>query len=454
MEDKMISKDKLLLWTEQFMASIPHLAQDTRQMYRTTLLSFVMYIEKISNKKKFSQAILKQQIIAGWLKQIRTRYSLSTVIHWAGIMSRFFSFLEKNGYLQNDPIGQLQKKYPKRGLKGIALALLGLSPQKSLQSLKASVQFASHLGQYMQKFIALGRSQGKGYQTEESVLRCFDRFLKSYSDPPNQLSDSILRQWLSFFSNWDLWYRYRNFRIIRNFCLYLRRFDSKAYVPASSLCESPGVQFHPYIYSHSEIVAILKAVRQLKSSSRSPLRPHRFYLLILFLYTTGMRISEALNLQLRDIDLENQTLCIRQTKFYKSRLVPLSSSMMRELENYLQLRRRVGVINTPESYLFQNPRRQKPYSRSGIEEPFRDILRNLGLKLARGPRLHDLRATFAVHRLEEWYQQGVDVQSKLGLLSTYLGHVNIDSTQRYLPMTTELLKLACQRFEKYFKSTL
>jgi len=82
------------------------------------------------------------------------------------------------------------------------------------------------------------------------------------------------------------------------------------------------------------------------------------------------------------------------------------------------------------------------------------MLQCLGLKPPRGysgPRLHDLRATFAVHRLEEWYRQGVDVQSRLGSLSTYLGHINIASTQRYLPMTAELLQQASQRFKKYFK---
>jgi integrase len=180
-----------------------------------------------------------------------------------------------------------------------------------------------------------------------------------------------------------------------------------------------------------------------------------FYVLILLLYTTGMRIGEALKLQLRDINQKDRTLYIRKTKFFKARAAPLSSSMIQELEDYLELRRRAGMPNNPESYLFHNPYRERPYEIRTIQHTYEDMLRRLGLKPPRGrggPRLHDLRSTFAVHRLEEWYQQGIDVQASLGVLSTYLGHSNIRGTQRYLPMTTDLLQQASQRFNKYFKS--
>lgn len=317
-------------------------------------------------------------------------------------------------------------------------------------------QFTSFLGSYMQKFIALGRSQGKIYQQEERILCRFDRFLGSYLEPPLRLSDSIIEQWLALFSKSQPEYRYKNFTVIRRFCLYLRRFDTNVYVPDSSLSPPSPSQSFPHIYSLTEILALLKAARQLKASVQSPLRPQIFYLLILLLYTTGMRISEVLKLRLGDINRKNQELCIRETKFQKSRLVPLSSSMMKELEDYLRIRQRSGVSIKLESPLFQNPCRQGTYSMSAIDVTFRRMLRTLGLKPSRGysgPRIHDLRHTMAVHRLEDWYRRGEDIQSKLRLLSTYLGHVDIASTQRYLTMTSELLQQASKRFNQYFTST-
>jgi integrase len=209
----------------------------------------------------------------------------------------------------------------------------------------------------------------------------------------------------------------------------------------------------PYIYSRAEIAALLRAARQLKPSATSPYRPQTYYTLILLLYTTGMRISEVLNLQLGDIDSENQTIHIRETKFFKSRLVPLSSSMMRELEAYLKLRRQFGAPITLQSPLFQNPHRRGHHAPSIVRQTFSELVKSIGIKKTpghRGPCIHALRHTMATHRIENWYRRGESVQSKLGLLSTYLGHVDIAATQRYLTITTELLQQASQRFNEYF----
>lgn len=440
---------------EQFLAGLGHLKTKSRQEYRETIRLFIIYLDRSPARKSFPTT-LKQKTIVQWLKQMRKRYSLCTVLTSVRRVARFLSFLEHKGMLQQNALSHLQKKYPRKGLTGIVWALMSSSPKKSLQTLKLPAPFTSPLGPHMQKFIALGRSQGKLYLTDEKRLCRFDRLLRSYSDPPLRLSDPILRQWLSLFSLCRPETRYKNFMAIRRFCLYLRRFDPKAYMPDTSLSPPLPPPFLPYIYSRAEIVALLKAAHELKPSAWSPLRPQIFYLMISLLYTTGMRLGEALKLQLVDVDRKNQALHIRETKFFKSRLVPLSPSMMEEMEEYLKLRRRSGAPTTAESPLFQSPRREGPYSISVIQKQFRHMLRNLGLKPNRGrsgPRVHDLRATFAVHRLENWYRQGVDVQSKLGLLSTYLGHVGIASTQRYLPMTTELFKQASQRFNEYVTST-
>lgn len=325
MENKMKNDlgTNLLPWIERFVAQIPHLQKGTSQRYRRILLTFVAYVEKISWKKKCLPLRIERKIITGFLKEMRARYSLYTVLHRVGIINSFLSFLEKSGMLVENLLARLHKQYPRKGLKGIILALTGPCPQKSLQALKVPPKFASPLGASMQQFIALHQSQGRIYQSEAHILRRFDSFLRSYSDPPRQLSDSILKQWLGLFTRSHSEHRYKTFKVIRRFCLYLRRLDPNAYVPDSSFSPSPPPPFFPHIYSRSELVALLKAARQLKPSGYSPLRPQIFYLLISLLYTTGMRLGEALKLQLGDIDWKNQTLRIRETKFFKSRLVPL-----------------------------------------------------------------------------------------------------------------------------------
>jgi len=453
MEHKIETKSTLPLLplVEQFVTSIFHLEKNTAQGYQKTLVSFVTYLERSSTRLLFPVTI-KQETIKGWIEKVRTQYSLCTVLSWVQTLARFLTFMENKGYLWENPLILLKKQYPKRGLTGIVLAFEDTSFPKSLQALKLPAQFTSPLGQYMQKFITLKRSQGKIYRNEEEVLSRFDQFLSSYVPNPQRLSKSIIQEWLSLFPASHSANRYINFGVIRRFCLYLRRYDSSAYVPNSSLV-SPPPPITPYIYSRSQIKTLLNAALQLKPSALSPLRPQSYYLLILLLYTTGMRLGEALKLQLGDIDWENESLCIRETKFFKSRLIPLSSSMMEALEDYLKLRERFGLPTKPQSPIFQNPHRRGHYSKSAVESTFQHLLEIIGLKQNPGhirPRIHDLRHTMATHRIEDWYRKDKDVQSKLGLLSTYLGHVKISGTQRYLTMTTELLEQASQRFNQYF----
>ena len=454
MQSKMktdLETDALCLM-DKFVDGISHLQDKSRQSYRKAILSFITFLGEDSAGKPFPETV-KQETIVGWLKQVAETYCMDTVLPQARIVARFLSFLESSGVLQQNPLGLLRKRYPKQGLKGIVLAMMASSPKESLEALTSPPRFTSPLGACMQKFITLGRSQGKVYRVEEETLCRFDRFLRSLQPPPQNLSDAVVSKWLALYSNTRPGTRYINFGIVQRFCLYLRRFDPSAYVPHPSLAPPTPPPFFPYIYSRTEVVALLKAARQLKPSALSPIRPQTFYLLISLLYTTGMRLGEALKLELRDIDQKQQVLHIRKTKFFKSRLVPLSASMMKQLESYLQLRRRSGAPIDPGSPLLQNPHRKGPYSKSAVRGTFHNLLQRAGLMWAQDrsrPRIHDLRHSMAVHRLEDWYRQGVDVQSNLRLLSTYLGHVNLASTQPYLTMTTELLQQASQRFQRFF----
>jgi site-specific recombinase XerD len=170
------------------------------------------------------------------------------------------------------------------------------------------------------------------------------------------------------------------------------------------------------------------------------------------LYGAALRISEALRLTLADVDLQQHLLTIRETKFYKTRLVPLGPDLTQVLTGYLSTRREHGHPSPPEAFLLLT-RHSLPVSVQLAEDNFKRLCRLAGVRRKDGsrfaPRLHDLRHSFAVHRLAACYREGGDVQRFLPQLSTYLGHVDIESTQRYLTLTPDLLSQASTRFEQY-----
>ena len=207
--------------------------------------------------------------------------------------------------------------------------------------------------------------------------------------------------------------------------------------------------FVPYIYSQSDLRSLLGAVARCQRRSACVMSEATFRTLLLFLYATGMRLGEALRLRLMDVDLPLGLVTIRDTKFYKSRLVPLGPDIKQLIQEYLH---QPGRRNQRYRSLFQTK------SASAIAAQVADTSFSRLREIARierrddsyfQPRLHDLRHTFAVHRLTEWYRQNADVPRLLPALSTYLGHVSLSATQRYLTMTPELLEQANRRFERY-----
>ena len=327
--------------------------------------------------------------------------------------------------------------------------------QKLLKSDSINRCFLSPLGHHMKSFIDINRAQGKIFRSEESILHRLDIFWNSYCKATKKISDSIIKEWIARYPKSKPITIYKYLTTIRKFCMYLRRFNLNVYIPDDSIIPLYKSNFLPHIYTKDQIKKLLETSRRLNPTQSSPLRHHTIRIIILLLYTTGMRISEALQLKICDIDIKNQQIIIHQTKYFKSRIVPLSQSMMKELQEYITLYKRFVPQTKNQIFLFENKRTGKSYNLSFIEKIFRRLLKELGLKpnCGRiGPRIHDLRHTFASHRLEEWYHNGEDVQSKLGLLSTYLGHTGIASTQRYLTISASVFDDASYRFKQYFKS--
>jgi len=207
--------------------------------------------------------------------------------------------------------------------------------------------------------------------------------------------------------------------------------------------------FMPYIYTRAEIRKLLDATSLSQEKNWCAMSAQTFRTLLLFLYGTGLRLGEALRLERRYVDLADAVVRVEQTKFYKSRLVPLGPDVGQLLARHLAQRK-------PEDSTCQNvfqTKSSEPIELQTVDLSFRRLRQHAGIArydfTAFHPRVHDLRHSFAVHRLVAWYQQGKDVQRLLPALSTYLGHVDLSGTQRYLTMTPELLQQASERFEQY-----
>ena len=209
----------------------------------------------------------------------------------------------------------------------------------------------------------------------------------------------------------------------------------------------------PYIYSRDELRRLLNPAT-VASSGRGAVQLDAvtFRILLLLLYGAGLRFSEATRLTLVDVDLTEDVLTIRATKFYKNRLVPIGPQLATVLANYMPLRRRGRLAQGETSFLLAN-RNGTRLASSTVQAAF-DALRRTAevhgtASGRRIPRLHDLRHSFAVHSLTAWYRQGADVQRLLPVLSTYLGHSDLEGTKVYLSMTPELLQQASLRFARY-----
>jgi len=208
--------------------------------------------------------------------------------------------------------------------------------------------------------------------------------------------------------------------------------------------------YQPYVYSEEDVDRLVAA---LDGARATLIEARTLRTLVLLLYGTGLRLSEALHLCLADVDLPQQMLTVRDTKFYKTRWVPIGTHLVKILHEYIvTVHTSPGVEMRDDTPLFIRRDGGRPTA-SGVRRAFARL--RLKARVRRNdsaryqPRLHDMRATFAVHRLTAWYQQGADVQGLLPLLSTYLGHSSIAATQVYLPMSPELLMEASTRFERY-----
>jgi site-specific recombinase XerD len=302
-----------------------------------------------------------------------------------------------------------------------------------------------NLQRLIEQYISFQQSLGSVFTTDAITLRAFGRARGSQASIASVCPkhvDAFLGKARPVTTTW-----FGKLSRLRQFFKYAVSRGYLSTLPLPTVLPQRPPAFVPYIYSRDEIRRLLRTI---DSDRRSKcLEAVTIRTVVLLFYGAGLRLREATDLTHADVDLSRSLLTIRNTKFGKTRLVPVGPQLSGALSQYDGTRPAGRSSEAP----FFTTRSGAPVNPDTLQHNFRILCDRAGIRRTDGtreqPRIHDFRHTFAVHRLTSWYQQGADVQRLLHHLSVYLGHVRLRHTQVYLSMTPQLLHEASQRFERY-----
>ena len=314
--------------------------------------------------------------------------------------------------------------------------------------------FHSSLAGSLQRFLDLKRTLGRRYRGERAILSHWDNFLHCHYPEARKVSAEMFSGWTQELSHLSPTVRRARQCLVRNWLLFHARDHAGTFIPDLLTFPKPTPAQLPRLVSEAEMARILQAAWQLPPSRTNPLRAETIALGLLLLFCCGLRRGELLRLKLGDLDRKQRLLSIVETKFHKSRLVPLDPTVAGHLEHYLRERRKRKLPMTSNAFLLWSGNHSpEVYAAYSLLSLWRRLCVSVKVLDAQGhpPRLHDLRHSFACHALQRWYTQGADVQTKLPHLATYLGHVSAVSTYYYLQLTPELRQSASQRFHQRFR---
>ena len=416
----------------------------TAERYRSMLNGFWRFTLKETSRKPLSVEVMRR-----WLVNRSASRSDCYVYRCACLVDRFLDWMVATGACSANPFALLRKQYALKNTRPIVRALLSANPKQALKELRPLPRFGSFLGASMRDHIALMRAMGHRY--DEARLLRFDRFLQGRPELSGQQLNTLIREWSRSGSRPS--HILEAQQVGRTLAKILCRFDPSAKLFVSDRRAerlAHRAYRRPYIYTEDQIRCVLKAAREFPSP-KAPLRSPTLYTMLVLAYCAGLRLGELVRLTLGDIDFRDDTIEIRGTKFFKSRRVPLAPSVISALRDYLTLRQKAGAPTDSSSPLFWHRHEAGGYARVTTHWLLVRVLRNVGLKQAngyRGPRVHDLRHTFVVHRMLAWYREGINPQPYLPYLATYLGHKDINSTLVYLTITQELLQYAGERYRR------
>lgn len=315
--------------------------------------------------------------------------------------------------------------------------------------MNAMMSFTSGLAPIMVSYLELKQALGRRYHTERGVLHRLDGFL-ALGD--RDLTSETFPDWCATLQKLTPRTRLEYLRIVRNLCVYRRRRQPAAFVPDKQVSRHQHQRFRPHLFTDAEVVHLLATADALTPTAMSPLRRETIRLAIVMLYTTGLRCGELVRLTVGDYDSAEHTLQIRDSKFYKSRVVPLSADGVREIDGYLALRRHRRLPVSPDSpILWHAYRSGHPWTADAFGHRMHALFQSAAVRTAAGrvPRVHDFRHGFAIEALLRWYRAGANVQAKLPFLATYMGHASIVSTEYYVQFIEPLAASASERFARH-----
>lgn len=305
--------------------------------------------------------------------------------------------------------------------------------------------FTGPFAQLLADFVREKRASGYKYNTEVIYLLKLGMLLEQETVSPAELPKAVAEKWMAKLPNEHANTHCGRICILKQFSLYLVRRGIPAYIPPLKSGRHSKYGFVPRIFTHEEIRRMFEELDNWRHFPHLPYRHVVMPELFRLLYGCGLRVGEALNLKLGDVDLAEGVFTIRGAKFGKERLVPMAQTLTERLRNYSS---RLGT-RSPDAPFF--PGTNGRHMKHGVVYTlFREVLWKMGIPHVgrnHGPRIHDLRHTFAAHRLLQWYREGADLNAMLPRLSTYLGHCGMEGTQRYLHLVEELLPEINERLE-------
>ena len=311
----------------------------------------------------------------------------------------------------------------------------------------SNAEFQSALAPLMDRFLQEKRACGYAYHEPFRILHRLDDFLSQQGLETLELPRGLARNWLAKKPHESASTQQQRITVFRQFSKFLLTAGCPAYVPDATVAARKSI-FVPRMLTEEELRKFFRAVDTLEPTARSPLRHLIMPEVFRLLYGCGFRVREVLNLRIRDVDLNQGIITVRQGKFRKDRLVPPALSLVNRLRKYADH----FDSRPPDAVFFPGPN-GRPFALRTVYTLFREMLLQCGISHAgrgKGPRIHDYRHLFALHTLRRWYREGEDLEAKLPLLATYLGHQHLSGTQRYLHLTAEIFPEITARVEVAF----
>lgn len=426
------------------------LTRESVKQYHNSLYSYIRFVAQQPEAGHFSiQEVFDINRIQDFLLQ-NSKRSFNAVYNVCSHIKHFSEHLVALKKLEFNPIDLLLSQHGSNQCKLIT-ALQADDPKSALKRLSPKRWFRSHLASEMNEFVEWKRLSGCKFKAGKTILRAFDSFLLKQNIDP--VTEFILNDFAETQKNVAPVTRNDRLRLARNFCKYLQRnHPEKVDIFVMGLTPKARSQRRPYIIMPELFKKLIDQVHIECEVCRNPLTVEGIIIVLELMYATGLRIGEVFRLKIQDVNFDENTLFIRQTKFNKDRIVPFSDSVKNMLCQFVRIRQKASPSPYRNAELFFPTSLHFPVNVAFVGSKFRAAAKavcGLGPSGRNYPRIHDLRHSNAVRILQLWYQGGTDVQHRLPILSTYLGHVSFISTQKYITMTSELRNAASMRLNNY-----